>query len=160
MNLVMNFKTHLPLALIGIVSVVAGSMLPMAPAAAQSSDPTPILLLAQADDTTLAETFPNLAELNLTPEQEDQLIELALDTRAQLEAILTPEQQQQFQASLESGSGMRDAVLDLNLSLSQKRQIRPVMMSTRETWESILTPEQQALIQEEASGLVQDRMAQ
>ncbi len=44
-----------------------------------------------------------------------------------MEATLTAEQKQQFQAALEQGRGMRGAIAAMNLSPEQQTQLRNIM---------------------------------
>ncbi|NJR63509.1 MAG: hypothetical protein HC769_34865 [Cyanobacteria bacterium CRU_2_1] len=92
-----------------IVPVMVGSV------AAIALSLTPLVVVAQAPDvlaqTPASESFPRVFEqLNLTPEQEAQLVEIRQNTRAQLESLLTEDQQQQFRTTLEQGGSFRQAI--------------------------------------------------
>lgn len=50
------------------------------------------------------------AGIELTQEQQNQMEQIRSNTRSEIEAILTPEQREQFQATLEQGGGMRSAI--------------------------------------------------
>jgi hypothetical protein len=50
----------------------------------------------------------------------------------QVEAILTTEQQQQFQNALASGQKMRPALASLNLSQKQQTQVQAVMQTMKQ----------------------------
>lgn len=52
-------------------------------------------------------------------------------TRKQIEAVLTSEQSQQFQAKLQQGTRMREAMASLNLTSEQKTKIQEIMKSAR-----------------------------
>ena len=80
--------------------------------------------------------------LNLTPEQKTQWEEIRTQTKTQIQNILTPEQQQQFQTLTSQGQRRRGAMKELNLSNEQKTQMREIMESSREQMANILTEEQ------------------
>ena len=81
--------------------------------------------------------------LNLTPEQKTQWEEIRAQSKAQIQNILTPEQQQQLQTLTSQGQRPRRAMKELNLSEEQKVQMREIMQSSREQMADILTEEQQ-----------------
>jgi periplasmic protein CpxP/Spy len=68
---------------------------------------------------------------NLTPQQQSRLEEIRRNSVQQVETLLTPEQQQQFQNALASGQKMRSAVGSLNLSSEQQTQVQQVMQSEK-----------------------------
>jgi Spy/CpxP family protein refolding chaperone len=86
--------------------------------------------------------MPMLSGIELSQEQEDQLAAARQQVRSQLEAITTPEQQQQFRAALEQGQGLRAAIAAMDLSSEQRTQVRQVFQASRSQFSEILTPEQ------------------
>lgn len=88
------------------------------------------------------------AALELTQQQRTQMEQIHRNTRSQMEAILTPEQKQQFQAALEQRRGMRGAIAAMNLSPEQQTQLRNIMQSARTQKDAILTSEQKQQLQE------------
>ena len=70
------------------------------------------------------------------------------NTRSQMEAILTPEQKQRFQAALEQRQGMRAAIAAMNLSPEQQTQLRNIMQAARTQKDAILTSQQKQQLQE------------
>ncbi|MDY7006220.1 MAG: Spy/CpxP family protein refolding chaperone [Cyanobacteriota bacterium] len=80
--------------------------------------------------------------LNLTPEQKTQWEEIRAQSKAQIQNILTPEQQQQLQTLTSQGQRPRRAMKQLNLSEEQKTQMREIMQSSREQMANMLTEEQ------------------
>lgn len=80
--------------------------------------------------------------LNLTPEQKSQWEQIREQTKTQIQSILTPEQQQQFQTLDSQGQRRRGMMKELNLSDEQKTQMRKIMESSREQMANILTEEQ------------------
>ena len=112
-------------------------------------------------------------KLNLTPEQKAKIKEIGRNTRAQIEAVLTPEQKTKLQAAMaerkaqrqqrqaqrqqgegqgqegqeqhREGRGKRgDIFASLNLTQAQKDQIKQIRESSKQQMQAVLTPEQQA----------------
>ncbi len=93
-------------------------------------------------------------QLNLTPEQQSQFDSLRRDSRSQVEAILQPEQRQQFITTWQQGGGFRDAIAAMNLTDTQRQQMREMFQSKRSQARALLTdPQRQDLRQ-----LLQDRL--
>lgn len=67
----------------------------------------------------------------LTPQQQSQLQQVQRNTLQEVSAVLTPEQQQQFQTALASGQKMRAAVSGLNLSSEQQEQVQQIMQASK-----------------------------
>jgi ribonuclease HII len=67
----------------------------------------------------------------LTPQQQSQLQQIQRNTLQEVSAVLTPEQQQQFQTALASGQKMRAAVSSLNLSSEQQEQVQQIMQASK-----------------------------
>ena len=88
------------------------------------------------------------AAIELTQEQRTQMEQIYRNTRSQMEAILTPEQKQSFQAALEQRRGMRGAISAMNLSPEQQTQLRNIMQSARTQKDAILTSQQKQQLQE------------
>jgi Spy/CpxP family protein refolding chaperone len=105
-------------------------------------------LVARADSKLATYLSPVLAELQLTPSQQTQLEALREQTQSQLENLLTPEQQAQFNNVLSQGNGIRSAARSLNLSFKQRRQMKNIVQTMRSQLERILTPEQRQQIQQ------------
>lgn len=100
------------------------------------------LLVAQAQ-----EKGP-FQRLGLTDEQKDQMAEIRRNTRTQIEAVLTPEQKEQFQTAMENSRGVRGAIKSMNLTPEQRSQVRQIMQSSKEQMNAVLTPEQRQQLQE------------
>lgn len=88
------------------------------------------------------------AAIELTQQQRTQMDQIYRNTRFQMEAILTPEQKQRFQAALEQRRGMRGAISAMNLSPQQQTQLRNIMQSARTQKDAILTSQQKQQLQE------------
>ena len=85
--------------------------------------------------------------LTLTETQKDQLAEIRQNTRSEIQNILTPQQQEQFQTITANMDRSREAFRALNLSDEQKSQVRNILQSKKSQVEEILTPEQRQQIQ-------------
>ncbi|HEY9652328.1 MAG TPA: hypothetical protein V6C95_16845 [Coleofasciculaceae cyanobacterium] len=99
-------------------------------------------------------------QLNLTQQQKDQLAQIRQQTRSQIEALLTPEQRQQYQALQENNQGRRGGLRSLNLTEEQKTQVRQIMESAKSQSQAVLTPEQQAQLQQMRQQRRQQRQQQ
>ena len=101
--------------------------------------------------------------LNLTTEQKAKMKEIGRNTRAQMEAVLTPEQktklqaamaqrQAEYQAQRQQGQGQRqerrekrgNIFASLNLTQAQKDQMKQIRESSKQQIQAVLTPQQQA----------------
>ncbi|MGD1809556.1 hypothetical protein ACP6PL_29550 [Dapis sp. BLCC M126] len=80
--------------------------------------------------------------LNLTPEQKTEWEEIRTQTQAEIQNILTPQQQEEFETLTSQGEERREAMKQLNLSEEQKTQIREIKQSSRQQMADILTEEQ------------------
>ncbi len=69
---------------------------------------------------------------NLTQAQRTQMEQVKDNTRSQLETVLNPQQQAQFQSAVEDGQKMRSAVANLNLSQEQQTQVEEIMQIAKE----------------------------
>lgn len=113
-----------------LVSLLAGAVLLVTPLTTQ---------LAQAQS---APDLPILAGVTLTQRQENQLTQIRLRSRQQVEQILTDEQVKQLMAIMQQGGGLRQAIAAINLSADQKAQLKQVFEVTRKDMANTLTPEQ------------------
>jgi Spy/CpxP family protein refolding chaperone len=104
--------------------------------------------MARADSNSVTYLFPALAEIQLTPSQQTQLEAMSEQTQSQLENLLTPEQQAQFNNALSQGNGVRFAVQSLNLSFKERRQMTNILQRMRSEIDDILTAEQRQQIQQ------------
>ena len=97
--------------------------------------------------------------LGLSEQQKTQMQEIRRNTRAQMEAILTPEQKQQLQAAKQArqgqpreqtGQGQRSkkGFASLNLTEEQKTKMREIRESEKNQIQGILTPEQRQQLQQ------------
>lgn len=84
-----------------------------------------------------------LADLNLTPEQQQRIQQIRQNARTQMQQILTPEQRQQLsQLQGQPPAQKRASLRNLNLTDAQKERMKQIRTSTRQQIEALLTPEQ------------------
>lgn len=86
-------------------------------------------------------------KLGLTPQQIKGIMQVQKQIHSNIEGILTPQQLQQFQASLSQGATTQDALKGTNLNIRQKVRVKNVMEGAIAELKTILTPEQFAAIQ-------------
>ncbi|MBH8562352.1 P pilus assembly/Cpx signaling pathway, periplasmic inhibitor/zinc-resistance associated protein [Nostoc sp. CENA67] len=100
--------------------------------------------------------------LDLTDAQKAQIQQIRRNTRAQIEAVFTPEQKEKLKAAFEARRAQRQAgqrptgqrqgpwknFAELNLTQAQKDQIRQIRESSRQQIQAVLTPEQQAKLKQ------------
>lgn len=106
--------------------------------------------LAQAQET--GNQFPKLQrleQLNLTAEQEAQLAQIRQATQAQLEDLLTAEQQEAFKSKMSEGATFREAIAAADLSEDQRTQLRDTFRSARRAASELLTTEQRQQAREQ-----------
>jgi periplasmic protein CpxP/Spy len=97
--------------------------------------------ITQAQDTGV-QSFPVIAQLNLTTDQEAKLAEIRQDTQTQLENILTAEQRQIFKTQMAQGATLRESIAAMTPSDEQRTQLRATFQSARQSASAVLTPEQ------------------
>ncbi|MFH7028305.1 MAG: Spy/CpxP family protein refolding chaperone [Heteroscytonema crispum UTEX LB 1556] len=131
-----------------LMSILAGAI-------ALSFAATPLMVNAQPNPTAplpgeASQPFKKIEGLNLTQEQKDKMKEIRENTRAQIQGILTAEQQQQFQTAAQSGQRQRprQVFASLNLTEQQKTQIRQIMQTSKQQMQAVLTPEQQQKVEQ------------
>jgi Spy/CpxP family protein refolding chaperone len=91
--------------------------------------------------------IPFLERLGLTETQKTQLTEVRQNTRSEIQNILTPEQQEQFQTLTANMDRRLEAFRSLNLNDQQKVQVWNILQSKKSQVEDILTPEQRQKVQ-------------
>jgi Spy/CpxP family protein refolding chaperone len=99
-------------------------------------------------------------KLNLSEEQKQQLRQIHEETRAQMQALLTPEQQEQFNTAMQNRQGSRSGKTALNLSEEQKAQMRQIMEAKKSRMQAILTPAQQQQLEQMRQQWEQGRQQQ
>jgi len=116
-----------------------------------------LMTLKVAPVQAQADLFPALSGLELTEQQHSQLNTLRQQTRSDIEAILTAEQEESLRTAWTERDGLRKAIANLNLTAQQRDQLRQVFQSARTEFSSILTPEQQQQLRQNLRDLVQQR---
>jgi hypothetical protein len=109
--------------------------------------------IAQSQMGSLTQLFPALVGIELKPVQRSQLVQLSQQTLPKVQSLLSPEQLQQFNASLLKGQSMRTALSGVDLSLAQKLRLRNVFQSVKSQLNQTLTPEQQRQAMQNARSL-------
>jgi periplasmic protein CpxP/Spy len=84
-----------------------------------------------------------LEQLNLSEEQKDRIAKIRMTQRQEVQAILTPEQWQQWQQARQNNQRP-----NLNLSEEQKAKMKAMRQNTRSQIEAVLTPEQRQKLQQ------------
>jgi hypothetical protein len=110
---------------------------------------------AAANATSLTQVFPALRGIALTSVQQTQLEQLSAQALPQVQQLLTPDQQTQFNAALAQGQGARAAALGLNLSGPQGLRLASLLQPLRSRLAEILTPAQQEQVQRNVQAMQQ-----
>ncbi|OWY66621.1 hypothetical protein B7486_35780 [cyanobacterium TDX16] len=113
---------------------------PITPGSPTSASQT----IAQAQD----KVPPRFEKLGLTQEQRDKIAEIRRNTRAQIEAVMTPAQREQLKTIRESRQRRREALASLNLTPEQKTRMQQIRQSAKSQFDAVLTPEQQQQLQQ------------
>lgn len=119
-------------------------------------------VIAQTDTTTPSTTDPSYGSwpqhgqygafqgINLTPQQEGEIEQIKVDTRAEIKNVLTQEQRDQLAAMPGKITGLsgnrqsrRTVIQDLNLTDEQKAELEQIKIDHRERIKDVLTPSQQ-----------------
>ncbi|MEW6495888.1 MAG: P pilus assembly/Cpx signaling pathway, periplasmic inhibitor/zinc-resistance associated protein [Cyanobacteriota bacterium] len=108
-------------------------------------------LLAQAQQEQRQGKEGKWAKLNLTDAQKQEMSRIKEETRAQMQSILTPEQQATVQAAMQNGQGRnRQGWKEIKESLTdaQKAQMRTLMEQQKARIEALLTDDQKQQLQQ------------
>jgi len=79
----------------------------------------------------------SFSKLNLTDQQEQQIENIRNNTYSEIEDILTPQQQEQFETIKTLRGQLREAKEATNLSQEQREEIREIKKSVREEMKSM-----------------------
>jgi periplasmic protein CpxP/Spy len=110
----------------------------------------PMIAKAESDKSQFLPVLQELiSKLNLSETQKTQLEQLRLQTRSQIENLLTPEQKTAFIQALANEQSLMQAFAVLNVSPEQRSQIRNVFESQRQSFRNILTEEQRQKLRQE-----------
>jgi periplasmic protein CpxP/Spy len=80
--------------------------------------------------------------LQLTPPQIAQIDKIRAQTRADIEAILTPKQMETLKTSLQNRQGVNAAFAAMNLTQDQQKRMREAIESSQQKIANVLTPAQ------------------
>jgi periplasmic protein CpxP/Spy len=132
-----------------LFALAAGAMLLLTPALSQMATAQNSAAPTKAERSAKWKEFQT--SLNLTDTQKAQLKQIRQNTRAKIEAILTPEQKAQLQAKRAASDKKRGRPMDklktLNLTADQKAQMKKVRQEAKEQMQAVFTPEQKAILE-------------
>ncbi|BAZ04565.1 hypothetical protein [Calothrix sp. NIES-3974] len=119
--------------------------------------PQTVLANPVASRSTIAQARPNnpnrparSAGIQLTPEQQQKLVEIQNNTRSQIEKIFTAEQKRTAEARLKAGVPPRQVFAELKFTPQQQQALQQVFISSQQQIEALLTNEQkQELIRQQ-----------
>ena len=127
---------------------------------------TPFVVKAQAqtpDQPAPTQTTPQhhgkWEKLNLSDQQKAQLRQIHNDTRTQIQAVLTPDQQAQLKTLMQNRQGQNHQAgqahqgrqslwASLNLTDAQKAKIKAIREAQKPRMQAVFTPEQQQQLQQ------------
>ncbi len=135
------------------MSVLAGAITALSFASVLIVAGTPLAAKAQPTQTSPAspgqvQNQSPMAGVQLTQQQKDQLDQIRSNTSAQIQKILTPEQQNRYKVALQAGQGRQTAVAAMKLTDAQKTQLRQVVESARSQASAVFTSQQRQQIQQ------------
>lgn len=93
-------------------------------------------------------TADKLEDLDLTPEQEEEIAAIQAGLAEEIAEILTPEQLMALEDAQANGDSMRSVMMSLDRS--QRSAVMDVMRSAQDEIMAVLTPEQHAQIEGES----------
>ncbi len=132
------------------LSLIAGAValsLTAVPFAVQAQTTSSPFLVAQVPQGK--GSFQNLG---LTDTQKAQIAEIRRNTKAKMDAVLTPQQREQLANAKKDRQAnrqdRRNFKASLNLTEDQKAQMRQIMESQKSQIDAVLTPEQRQKLQE------------
>jgi Spy/CpxP family protein refolding chaperone len=104
--------------------------------------------LGKGISTIFLRGFSNvqMGKLNFTPEQKQQIKQLLINDRLQIDAVLTQEQRQKTIELQRRNKAVNQGWKQLNLTANQKAELKAIRDAKKQALKSILTPEQQAKI--------------
>ncbi len=98
---------------------------------------------SQAQTNQAVCNFSNLSNVALTLQQCAQLNQIDVQTRVQLQSVLTPAQLDELQTALDRNGNVRpDVITALNLSPQQQTELMQILLSTHQQVTDVLTPKQ------------------
>lgn len=85
---------------------------------------------------------PQLMNLDLTPDQQEQFQNIQQETYAQIMSVLSPSQQEKFRQSLERRESLVQVLPTLSLSPEQRLKVKQIIQTQEQKVQHILTSKQ------------------
>lgn len=109
---------------------------------------TSLLLLlptaVQADDGfEFTDVPPIYAELDLSQDQQRQMLDYMNDTKAQIEAVISDDQRTAFEDSLSAGNSLEQALESMQIRPDQEEALANILVNQRQQMFGVLDQEQQ-----------------
>jgi Spy/CpxP family protein refolding chaperone len=105
----------------------------------------------------IAQAYPALKGIQLTPAQQEKIQQIRKNAIAQLSNILTSEQKETIVTAIGNNEDLRTALSRLELSSDQRSKIRPILQSAHQQIVSELTPAQRKQMQQNVRALIMGR---
>jgi Spy/CpxP family protein refolding chaperone len=103
----------------------------------------------------IAQTYPALKGIQLTPAQQEKIQPIRKNAIVQLSNTLTPEQKETIVTAIgNNNEDLRTALSRLELSSDQRSKIRPILQSAYQQIVSELTPAQRKQMQQNVRVLI------
>lgn len=118
---------------------LAVSLMPLVPAFSQESG---------SRSEIVAQRRGGKPDLNLTEQQRQQMRQIREETRAQIEAVLTPEQRAKLEAAREQRQNPREVMASLNLTEQQRAQMRTIREESKRKMDAVLTEQQRQQLEQ------------
>lgn len=140
-----TMKTKLMPLLAGLITISAVAT----PLLVKAQDEAPI----RPPQATQQHRQGQRSQLNLSDAQKQQLRQIEQDTRTQMQAVLTSEQQEKLKTLIQQNrQGNRqkhqDVWSQLNLSDAQKTKIQEIRQAQKTQMDAVFTPEQKQQMQQ------------
>ncbi len=123
-----------------LASTVALATLIPSVAFSQSGAPNPSPSAQPTGSTQQGQSLRQV--LNLTPQQIEKIREVYIDTKQQIEGVLTTEQQNKYKEAIEAGQNEGAAIASVNLTQEQVNRIRSINQNFNNQIRGLLTEEQ------------------
>lgn len=104
---------------------------------------------AVATPSIASHPLPLLTELHLTPQQQQSLQVIHLNTKAQIREHLTPQQSQEFVSALLSSRDFLTALVSIQLSDQQQAALTEILDRSHRQIQAMLDPQQQQYLDQQ-----------
>lgn len=95
-----------------------------------------------------AQATPQTKQIELTEDQQAEIIRIRETTNDRINAVLTDEQKQQLEVAMQQGQDPRQAFSLLELSENQQLEIQTILQQANQESQEVLTPEQLEQLQQ------------